>query len=50
VEHHQKSVQQIPWMLHEGGELAGERAVNGGRRKSLSISAYVSMLTVVFML
>jgi hypothetical protein len=43
-------VQQIPSMQNEGGEKEGERATNVGRHKSLSLNAYVSMLTVVFKL
>jgi hypothetical protein len=45
-----KGLQQIPWKLYEGEEPVGERALNGGCGKSLSINAYVSILTVVFML
>jgi hypothetical protein len=37
-------------MQNEGGEREGERATNVGRHKSLSLNAYVSMLTVVFKL
>jgi hypothetical protein len=43
-------VQQIPSMQNEGGEKEGERATNVGCHKSLSLNAYVSMLTVVFKL